>query len=609
MRANDARPIAAAVAATWLLLAAVPPGAATAAAPDVTNAADEAAPTTPGLPELLEATEADIREAMALESQVQAASGEQRDILVERGRVAWTSAGEKMRALLEEIARLREAGGDVGEAREEAAGFLDQLARWNARHVETLHAELKRLRAARDGASAEELPRIEEELTQTNAEYDRLLLVWVRQCEAREELGLDARAECARGDELLTARAEERSTQVLVTRKRILELTSKAAGADEEEAKRLRAEIASLEGRLGAQVESLRQLADLMDARGLATAEHRGLLIETTGEITTDILSQEVALGLVERWGTDAKRWLVARAPNLAFSAILAVALLLGAHLAGRLLQRVAKRALQSARVPVSQLFQSFVLTMTYRIALGLGALVVLSQLGVAIGPLLAGLGFASFIVGFALQDTLSNFAAGMLILAYRPFDVGDEITAGGVSGHVEQMTLVTTTILTNDHQRLIVPNNKIWGDVIIEPHGREHAPRRPHVRHRLFRRRRARGEGAAGHRCTSREGAEGSRAGDQAALARRVLGELHRATLGADRRLLGCLLGHHARGKAPLRCRGHLDPFPAARRASDPTGRERGQRSTGHLARGRIELTRSVRAARPRYDRGGDVG
>jgi small conductance mechanosensitive channel len=91
----------------------------------------------------------------------------------------------------------------------------------------------------------------------------------------------------------------------------------------------------------------------------------------------------------------------------------------------------------------------------------------VLSQLGVAIGPLLAGLGVASFIVGFALQDTLSNFAAGMLILAYRPFDVGDEIAAGGVSGHVEQMTLVTTTILTNDHQRLIVPNSKICGEVI----------------------------------------------------------------------------------------------------------------------------------------------
>ena len=155
-------------------------------------------------------------------------------------------------------------------------------------------------------------------------------------------------------------------------------------------------------------------------------------------------------------------------APKLAFSSVLAVALLLGAHLVVRLLHRIAERALQSAPVPVSQVGKSFVLTLTVRIALVLGAVVVLSQLGVEIGPLLAGLGFASFIVGFVLQDTLSNFAAGMLILAYRLFDVGDDITALGVSGNVQQMTLVTTTILTLDHQRLIIPNSKIWGDVIV---------------------------------------------------------------------------------------------------------------------------------------------
>ena len=97
MRTHDARPIATALAAMCLLLAA----AATAAAP-------EAAPTTQGLPELVEATEAGIRDAMALESQVHAANGEQRDILVERGRVAWASAGEKLRELLEEITRVRE---------------------------------------------------------------------------------------------------------------------------------------------------------------------------------------------------------------------------------------------------------------------------------------------------------------------------------------------------------------------------------------------------------------------------------------------------------------------------------------------------------------------
>ena len=95
------------------------------------------------------------------------------------------------------------------------------------------------------------------------------------------------------------------------------------------------------------------------------------------------------------------------------------------------------------------------------------GVLVVLSQVGIQIGPLLAGLGVVGFIVGFALQDTLSNFASGLMILIYKPFDVEDFVDVGGVSGKVKNMTLVSTTIRTPDNQRVILPNNKIWGDII----------------------------------------------------------------------------------------------------------------------------------------------
>jgi small conductance mechanosensitive channel len=95
------------------------------------------------------------------------------------------------------------------------------------------------------------------------------------------------------------------------------------------------------------------------------------------------------------------------------------------------------------------------------------GILVALSQLGFALGPLLAGLGIAGFIVGFALQETLGNFAAGMMILIYRPYDVGDLIEVVGVFGKVSAMSMVSTTILTLDHQTLVIPNGKIWGDVI----------------------------------------------------------------------------------------------------------------------------------------------
>jgi small conductance mechanosensitive channel len=95
------------------------------------------------------------------------------------------------------------------------------------------------------------------------------------------------------------------------------------------------------------------------------------------------------------------------------------------------------------------------------------GLLVALSQLGFSMGPILATLGIAGFIIGFALQETLANFAAGMMILVYRPFDVGDMVEAATVFGKVSAMSMVSTTILTIDNQTLIVPNGKIWGDVI----------------------------------------------------------------------------------------------------------------------------------------------
>ena len=98
---------------------------------------------------------------------------------------------------------------------------------------------------------------------------------------------------------------------------------------------------------------------------------------------------------------------------------------------------------------------------------MAVGILLILGQLGISLGPMLAGLGIAGFIVGFALQDSLANFAAGGMILLYKPFDVDDFVQVAGQEGLVKKMSLVSTTINTFDNQTLIIPNNKIWGDVI----------------------------------------------------------------------------------------------------------------------------------------------
>ena len=125
------------------------------------------------------------------------------------------------------------------------------------------------------------------------------------------------------------------------------------------------------------------------------------------------------------------------------------------------------RRALNRSKVGISSLAKNFFIKSTGRIIMLLGAIIAIAQLGIEVGPLLAGLGIAGFVVGFALQDTLSNFASGMMILIYRPFDVGDVIEAGGVMGKVHQMNLVSTMVLTFDNQLLVVPNTQIWGGVI----------------------------------------------------------------------------------------------------------------------------------------------
>ena len=131
-----------------------------------------------------------------------------------------------------------------------------------------------------------------------------------------------------------------------------------------------------------------------------------------------------------------------------------------------RVLGSLSSRAMRGLKNK-SQLLRDFISGMVRRMTFWVGVVIALSQLGVNIGPLLAAIGAAGFVIGFALQGTLSNFASGLMILLYRPFDVGDAIDVAGVSGKVTAMTLVSTTICTFDNQKMIVPNNSIWGNVI----------------------------------------------------------------------------------------------------------------------------------------------
>jgi len=131
-----------------------------------------------------------------------------------------------------------------------------------------------------------------------------------------------------------------------------------------------------------------------------------------------------------------------------------------------RFVRRVVARATELSD-RFSELLEQFMVTISFRAVMCIGLLVALGTVGVNVGALLAVIGGASFIIGFALQDTLGNFASGVMLLIYRPFDVGDAVEVGGVNGKIDRVSLVSTTIRTFDNKVVLVPNRNVWGQVI----------------------------------------------------------------------------------------------------------------------------------------------
>ena len=142
------------------------------------------------------------------------------------------------------------------------------------------------------------------------------------------------------------------------------------------------------------------------------------------------------------------------------------LAILLAAWFISRLLSRGARRALEISPSN-SQLLNDFIANVINKVVMLVGLLVGLAALEVNVGPIMAMVGAAGFVVAFALQGTLSNFASGIMLMLYRPYDIGDSVEVAGITGTVKSMTLVSTSIVTADNRMMVVPNNSIWGNVI----------------------------------------------------------------------------------------------------------------------------------------------
>jgi len=333
--------------------------------------------------------------------------------------------------------------------------------------IELISKLMGDLEKERDKAEIDKMFLLEQKINQGRSNIDQLLKALFENTERMKLIGLDANKELDYLKNELQDFAKNSSTRIKFNADKITDLKRGIEKAGEKQNLDLVGKLNALEEREAGLIASLRHTINLMKQLGLETSKHSLLLVRSVGKVDEALLDKKVVLSLLDEWLTDAKNWLIDNGVSIIVKIFTIILILLVFKLLAKIAERLVRKAMASSKTHISQLLQDFFENMISKLVMLIGVLVVLAHIGVQIGPLLAGLGVVGFIVGFALQDTLSNFASGIMILIYRPYDVGDIIEAAGQRGTVYQMNLVSTTVFTFDNQRLIIPNNKIWGDII----------------------------------------------------------------------------------------------------------------------------------------------
>jgi small conductance mechanosensitive channel len=186
-----------------------------------------------------------------------------------------------------------------------------------------------------------------------------------------------------------------------------------------------------------------------MDEQAQTAAEQTGMPI--------DVTAPQAVVGLVESNLPLLQEWGI----NLIFAIVIFV---VGRWLAKWVTGLVGKAL---AKTGMEDTLTRFLSNIAYTVLLAVVVIAAIGQLGVETTSLLAILGAAGLAVGLALQGSLSNFAAGVLIVAFRPYKVGDYIEAGGEAGTVDEVQIFTTILKSPDNKKIIVPNAQIMGGTI----------------------------------------------------------------------------------------------------------------------------------------------
>jgi len=268
---------------------------------------------------------------------------------------------------------------------------------------------------------------------------------------------------------------------VPLTREELKELAAHwltVAREETEEVMAAQIAVDRTEGKVENEVES--RVADLVANRNLAFQkldaivsawEKKGGNADLIAEYRAykdAVMFDELRTSNIETLYREAMRWAVD--PNGGIKSLISLGWILLALFSLWLFARLVRRLVLgwlNRLANLSRLLTAFLAGLAFWLVMVVGLAIALSMLGMDVAPIFALIGGTSFILAFAFQDTLGNFASGLMIMVNRPFDEGDVVDLGGVIGKVKSVTIVATTIVTGDNQVIVLPNRNVWGNLI----------------------------------------------------------------------------------------------------------------------------------------------
>ena len=220
------------------------------------------------------------------------------------------------------------------------------------------------------------------------------------------------------------------------------------------------ATVTELQAARTAIVDRFNVILDELDRKGGDTKSYRSY-IEAISKIEVDVKDTEGLSVRLFSWSKSKEgglRW----AMNIGKFVSIVLASVIVAQIFGLIISQILKLS------RTSRLLRKFIVLSVKRGGIVVGILLALTALEVSLGPVLAVLGGASFVLAFALQSNLGNFASGLMLMVYKPFDVGDEVEVAGMLGLVDSISLANTRLKNLNSDLVTIPNNTVWNSNII---------------------------------------------------------------------------------------------------------------------------------------------